>query len=100
MYQRQFNILVLDEDTRALYQTVALLKQRDYVVFGAPSVDIAVWMLSQWPFDLLVAALRLGEMNGLDFIAGGIIPRSRACSSGATAIRCWTRTRGSWKRPC
>jgi DNA-binding response OmpR family regulator len=70
MYQRQFNVLVLDEDTRGLYQTVALLKQRDYVVFGAPAVDIAAWMLSQWPFDLLVAALRLGEMNGLDFVSG------------------------------
>ena len=69
MYHRQFNVLVLDEETQSLYQTVALLKQRDYVVFGAPSVDIAAWMLSQWPFDLLVAALRLGEMTGLDFVA-------------------------------
>lgn len=69
MYRRQFNVLVLDEEALALYQTVALLKQRDYIVFGAPGIDAGAGILSQWPIDLLVATVRLRGMDGLQFLA-------------------------------
>lgn len=69
MYRRQFNLLVVEEDALALYETVALLKQRDYVLFGAPGAETGAWMLSHWPIDLLVAGVRLRGMNGLQFLA-------------------------------
>lgn len=69
MYRRQFHILVVDDDTVALYQTIALLRQRDYVVFGAPEIATARWFLSQWRVDLLVSAARLPGAGGLEFFS-------------------------------
>lgn len=69
MYRRQFNVLVLDDDTVALYQTIALLTSRDYIVFGAPNVELAGWFLSQYHVDLVVAAVRLRRASGLEFLA-------------------------------
>ena len=68
MYRRQFHILVLDEDTVALYQTIALLRKRDYVVFGAPTIETAGWFLSQWRVDLLVSTASLHGASGLDVL--------------------------------
>lgn len=68
MYTRVYRILVLDDDTLALYQTMSVLKQRDYLVVGAASVDQARWWLAQWPIDLLVSAVRVGGIGGLQFL--------------------------------
>ena len=69
MYRRRFTVLVLDEDALALCQIIALLEQRDYVVFGAPTVPAAASMLSRWSFDLLVASVTLRETSGLELLA-------------------------------
>jgi CheY-like chemotaxis protein len=45
MYTRVYRILVLDDDTLSLYQTMSVLKQRDYLVVGAASVEQARWWL-------------------------------------------------------
>jgi DNA-binding response OmpR family regulator len=68
MYRRLYHVIVVDHDERALHQTIAVLKTRDYVVLGAPTVDQArVWLL-EWPVDLLIAAVRLRGISGLQFI--------------------------------
>ena len=69
MYTRVYRILVLDDDTLSLYQTMSVLKQRDYLVVGAASTEQARWWLGQWPIDLLVAAVRVGGIGGLQFLA-------------------------------
>ena len=68
MYTRVYRILVLDDDTLALYQTMSILKQRDYLVVGAASIDQARWWLGQWPIDLLVSAVRIAGVGGLQFL--------------------------------
>lgn len=68
MYTRVYRILVLDDDTLSLYQTMSVLKQREYLVVGAASIDQARWWLSQWPIDLLVSAVRVGGIGGLQFL--------------------------------
>ena len=68
MYTRVYRILVLDDDTLSLYQTMSVLKQRDYLVVGAASVDQARWWLGQWPIDLMVAAVRIAGIGGLQFL--------------------------------
>jgi DNA-binding response OmpR family regulator len=69
MYTRVYRILVLDDDTLSLYQTMSVLKQRDYLVVGAASTEQARWWLAQWPIDLMVAAVRVGGIGGLQFLA-------------------------------
>jgi DNA-binding response OmpR family regulator len=68
MYRRLYHIVVLDHDERALHQTVAVLKTRDYMVLGAGTVDQARVWLSEWPVDLLIAGVRLRGIGGLQFI--------------------------------
>jgi DNA-binding response OmpR family regulator len=68
MYTRVYRILVLDDDTLSLYQTMSVLKQRDYLVVGAATVEQARWWLSQWPIDLLVSAVRMRGIGGLQFL--------------------------------
>ena len=68
MYTRVYRILVLDDDTLSLYQTMSVLKQRDYLVVGAATVEQARWWLSQWPIDLLVSAVRVSGIGGLQFL--------------------------------
>ena len=68
MYTRVYRILVLDDDTLSLYQTMSVLKQRDYLVVGAASIEQARWWLSQWPIDLLVSAVRITGTSGLQFL--------------------------------
>lgn len=68
MYHRSYHILVLDDDTLGLYQTMALLRQRDYLVVGAPGIVQARGWLAQWPIDLLIAAVRVRGMSGLEFL--------------------------------
>jgi DNA-binding response OmpR family regulator len=69
MYRRLYHVIVLDHDQRALHQTVAVLKTRDYVVLGAPSVEQARAWLTEWPVDLIVSAVRLPGIGGLQFIS-------------------------------
>lgn len=69
MYTRVYRILVLDDDTLSLYQTMSVLKQRDYLVVGAASAEQARWWLGQWPIDLLVSAVRVAGIGGLQFLA-------------------------------
>ena len=68
MYTRVYRVLVLDDDTLSLYQTMSVLKQRDYLVVGAATVEQARWWLGQWPIDLLVSAVRVGGIGGLQFL--------------------------------
>lgn len=68
MYTRVYRILVLDDDTLSLYQTMSVLKQREYLVVGAASVEQARWWLAQWPIDLLVSAVRVSGTAGLQFL--------------------------------
>ena len=69
MYTREYRILVLDDDTLSLYQAMSVLKQRDYLVVGAASIEQASWWLGQWPIDLLVSAVRIGGVAGLQFLS-------------------------------
>jgi CheY-like chemotaxis protein len=69
MYRRSSNVLVVDDDTVALCQTVALLKQRDYIVFAAHGIQHAQWWLSQRAVDLLIAPYTLHGMSGLHLLA-------------------------------
>lgn len=69
MYRRQFKVLVVQDEPVTLYHTVALLKQRDYVVFGAHDVETAGWILSRWCIDLLVVGVWVGPQSGLEFLA-------------------------------
>jgi DNA-binding response OmpR family regulator len=68
MYRRPYHVLVLDDDALALYQMMALLKQRDYIVAGAPTVEQARWWLAQWPIDMLISAVRIGGLGGLQVL--------------------------------
>jgi DNA-binding NtrC family response regulator len=77
MYTRVYRILVLDDDTLSLYQTMSVLKQRDYLVVGAASVEQARWWLGQWPIDLLVSAVRVAGIGGLQFL----VPRRGAAAA-------------------
>ena len=47
---------------------MSVLKQRDYLVVGAASVEQARWWLGQWPIDLMVAAVRIAGIGGLQFL--------------------------------
>ena len=69
MYRRPYHILVLDDDANALHDVVTLLQERDYVVVGAHSIDQAQWWLSGRPIDLLIAAIRLRGIGGVQFFA-------------------------------
>src|SRR5512135_1962351 len=69
MYRRPYHVVVLDDDPLALYQTMALLEQRDYIVAGAPTIEQAKWWLSEWPIDMLIAAVRVAGIGGLQVLA-------------------------------
>ncbi|MGE5602318.1 MAG: response regulator [Nitrososphaerales archaeon] len=69
MYRRPYHILVLDDDVHALHDVVTLLQERDYVVVGAQTIDQAQWWLSGRPIDLLIAAVRLRGIGGVQFFA-------------------------------
>ena len=68
MYRRPYHVLVVDDEALALHQMMALLRQRDYIVAGAPTIEQARWWLAEWPIDMLVAAVRLGSMGGLQVL--------------------------------
>lgn len=68
MYRRPYHVLVLDDDALALYQMMALLKQRDYIVAGAHTIEQARWWLSEWPIDMLIAPVHVSGSGGLQFL--------------------------------
>jgi DNA-binding response OmpR family regulator len=68
MHQRRYHILVADEDHVSLHQAVNLLKRRDYVVAGAPTLDEAQWWLAGWPVDLVVTSQQFGPGTGIQLI--------------------------------
>ena len=68
MHQRRFHILVAEEDDVSLNQAVNLLKRRDYVVAGAPTLEEAQWWLAGWPVDLVVTSQRFGTGSGVQLV--------------------------------
>ena len=103
MYRRQFKVLVAQDEALTLYHTVALLKQRDYVVFGAQDVETAAWIVQRWSIDLVVAGVTIGGRSGLEFLgtarqqqpvlagvlignAGDHVLESQAARHGATVL--------------
>jgi hypothetical protein len=68
MHQRRYHILVAEEDSVSLNQAVNLLKRRDYVVAGAPTLEEAQWWLAGWPVDLVVTSQRFGPGSGVQLI--------------------------------
>jgi DNA-binding response OmpR family regulator len=68
MQHRRFHILVADEDSGSLHRSVDLLKQGDYVVAGAPTIEEVQWWLSGWPIDLVVAPSHFDGLTGLQLV--------------------------------
>jgi DNA-binding response OmpR family regulator len=70
MQQRRYHILVGFENERPLQETVTLLKRRDYVVAGAPTIEEAQWWISGWPVDLVITSPRFAGTGGMELVAG------------------------------
>ena len=68
MQQKITRILVVDDDPTAQHDTVRLLKQRDYAVSCAWSLEDAYTGLGEHSVDLVIAGSRVGSMNGLQFV--------------------------------
>jgi DNA-binding response OmpR family regulator len=66
---RPYRILVLHDDAVALYQATSALKQRDYLVVSADTVEQARRWFDEWPIDLLVTGARIRGASGLQFLA-------------------------------
>ena len=69
MDARPYRLLVLHDDPVALYQATSALKERQYLVVSADSVEQAQRWFAEWPIDLLVTGARVRGMNGLQFLA-------------------------------
>jgi DNA-binding response OmpR family regulator len=69
MYRRPYNILVLDDDPLVLHQLTSLLRDREYAVVGAQTVEQGRAWLSERPIDLVIAAVRVRGTAGLQFLA-------------------------------
>ena len=68
MQRKITRILVVDDDPAAQHDTVRLLKQRDYAVSCAWTLEDAYAGLAENPVDLVIAGSRVGSMNGLQFV--------------------------------
>jgi len=64
------HILVVDDDPGRRHEIVGVLKQRDYTVDSSQSVEEAYVRITEQPISLVVAGIRVGSMNGLQFIVG------------------------------
>jgi DNA-binding response OmpR family regulator len=62
------HLLVVDDDPARRQEVVGILRRREYAVDGASTVDEAYALLMQQPVALVVAAIRVGSMNGLQLI--------------------------------
>ena len=69
MDARSYRILVLHDDPVALYQATSALKERQYLVVSADSVDQARRWFLQWPIDLLITGARVRGQSGLQLFA-------------------------------
>lgn len=70
MHQRRYHILVAFEDERPLKEAVTLLKRRDYVVAGTPTIEEAQWWISGWPVDLVITSPRFAGTGAMELVAG------------------------------
>lgn len=68
MRHRPSRILVVDDDPSGQHDTVRALHQRDYEVACAWTVADAYAILTERPFDLVIAGSRVGSMSGLQFV--------------------------------
>lgn len=69
MYRRSYHVLVVDDDSLGLYQTMTVLRQRDYIVVAASGLVQAEEWLARWPIDLLVTAIRITGSGGVRLLA-------------------------------
>ena len=70
MQRKLSHILVIDDDPARRHDIVSLLKRRDYSVDSSPTVEEAYVRITEQPIALVVAGIRVGSMNGLQFIVG------------------------------
>lgn len=70
MQRKLSHILVVDDDPARRHDIVSLLKRRDYSVDSSPTVEEAYVRITEQPIALVVAGIRVGSMNGLQFIVG------------------------------
>ena len=69
METRPFRILVLHDDPVALHQAAAALREREYLVVSADTLEQARRWLEQWPIDLMITGPRVRGVSGLQFLA-------------------------------
>ncbi len=68
MQRKLPHILVVDDDTGRRHDVATMLKRREYPVDSASTVDDAYARLTKHPIALVIAGIRVGSMNGLQFI--------------------------------
>jgi PAS domain S-box-containing protein len=66
--ERQSNVLVVDDDEFALRSVVDVLRGERYQVVTAASGSEAIDLLKQGPFDLVLADLKMPEVDGLEVL--------------------------------
>ncbi len=68
MQRKLPHILVVDDDPNRRHDVVTLLRRRQYTVDSASTVEDAYVRLTKQAITLVVAGIRVGSMNGLQFI--------------------------------
>jgi CheY-like chemotaxis protein len=63
-----YEILVVEDDDRALAGMLELLRDAAYNVTGAATFDAAKGLLELHPYDLLITDIRLRAFNGLQLV--------------------------------
>ena len=61
-------ILVVDDESVVRELTVELLRRSGYKPHGVPSARLALELLDQEPFDLLVSDVVMPEMTGVELL--------------------------------
>lgn len=70
MERKLSHVLVVDDDPAHRHEIVSMLKRREYTVDSSPTVEEAYVRITEQPVSLVVAGIRIGSMNGLQFIVG------------------------------
>ncbi|MGH9331647.1 MAG: response regulator, partial [Vicinamibacterales bacterium] len=63
-----YEILVVEDDDRALAGMLELLREAGHTVTGAATFDAAKGLLELHPYDLLITDIRLRAFNGLQLV--------------------------------
>ncbi len=66
--QRQFSILLVDDEPNILNALKRLFRRSGYVIHTAESGAAGLEILRQQPVDLIISDMRMPEMNGAEFL--------------------------------